>query len=195
MSETLFLAAFSWYPFSGLPPAIQVLFSIAFLIILMMLVWTGILFFLGLEADRNPPDPGGEEDSDWIFLVPALNEEVTIRDSVERLEQVPLERKRIVVINDGSDDGTGEVLRRSTLPISCDAPGTPDARKGKAAALNFACRRSAGGGGVDPDRTIISWSTRMVVSGRRHASSPAISQIRWWVGCRRWSASTTVTVC
>ena len=35
------LADLTWFPFSGLPPAIQVLFPIAFLIIVMMLVWTG----------------------------------------------------------------------------------------------------------------------------------------------------------
>ncbi len=103
------------------------------------------------------PIPGGEEDSDWIFLVPALNEEVTIRDSVERLEQVPLERKRIVVINDGSDDGTGEVLATLGSPhLHVIERRAPNARQGKAAALNFAFAEIARWWPeLDPDRTII----------------------------------------
>ncbi len=157
MSENLIQAAFSWFPFTGLPPAVQVLFTVAFMIIVMMLVWTGILFFLGLEADRNPPEQGGEEGFDWIFLVPALNEEVTIRDSVERLEQVPLEKKRIVVINDGSDDGTGEVLDTLGSPhLHVIERRPPNARQGKAAALNFAFAEIARWWPeLDPDRTII----------------------------------------
>jgi 1,2-diacylglycerol 3-beta-glucosyltransferase len=130
---------FWWYPFSGLPPVVQVLFSIAFLIIVGMLLWTGALFVSGLRSDRHPPEPCDPEEFDWIFLVPALNEEVTIRDSVERLEEIPLERKRIVVINDGSDDGTGDVLTTLGSPhLHVIERQPPEARQGKAAALNFA---------------------------------------------------------
>ena len=48
----------------------------------------------------------------WVFLVPALNEEVTIADSVARLRQVDRARqhKIILVVDDGSDDGTGAIL-------------------------------------------------------------------------------------
>jgi len=42
----------------------------------------------------------------WIFLVPALNEELTIRDSVARLVAIPVAHRRIVVIDDASDDAT-----------------------------------------------------------------------------------------
>lgn len=147
----------SWSPYTGLPPVIQVLFTVAFLIILLMLVWTSVLFVFGLHADRRPPEPGGEEGFDWIFMVPALNEEVTIRDSVDRLEEIPLERKRIVVINDGSDDGTAEViasLDRPRLHVIERRP--PDARRGKAAALNFAFAEiDRWWPELDPDRTII----------------------------------------
>jgi cellulose synthase/poly-beta-1,6-N-acetylglucosamine synthase-like glycosyltransferase len=148
---------FSWIPINGLPPVIQVLFSISFLIIVMMLVWTGTLFVLGLRADRNPPAPGGEEGFEWIFMVPALNEEVTIRDSVERLEQIPLESKRIVVINDGSDDGTAEVLgSMASEHLHVIERRPPAARQGKAAALNFAFAEiNRWWPDLDPDRTIV----------------------------------------
>lgn len=146
----------SWFPFSGLPTPILVLFVVAFLIISMMLVWTGTLFFLGLRADRSPPEAGGEDDFDWIFLVPALNEEVTIRDSVLRLDDIPLRRKHIVVINDGSDDRTGEVLASLESPdLDVIERTAPDARRGKAAALNFAFAEiKRWWPHLDPDRTI-----------------------------------------
>jgi cellulose synthase/poly-beta-1,6-N-acetylglucosamine synthase-like glycosyltransferase len=151
------LADLSWLPFKGLPLPVLVLFALAFLTILAMLFWTGVLFVSGWRADRNPPEPGSEDDFEWIFLVPALNEEVTIRDSVERLEQIRLEKKRIVVINDGSDDGTSEVLAGMDSPdLSVIERRPPDARRGKAAALNFAFielgRRWPD---LDPESTII----------------------------------------
>jgi cellulose synthase/poly-beta-1,6-N-acetylglucosamine synthase-like glycosyltransferase len=151
------VADISWLPFGGLPLPLLILFAVAFLIIVMMFMWTGYLFFAGRHADRNPPEAGGEEAFEWIFLVPALNEEVTIRDSVERLELIDLPRKQIVVINDGSDDGTAEVLAGMSNPdLSVMERKPPAARKGKAAALNFAyaeIRRLQPD--LDPDHTII----------------------------------------
>jgi cellulose synthase/poly-beta-1,6-N-acetylglucosamine synthase-like glycosyltransferase len=146
-----------WYPFSGVPPVFQVLFTVAFLIILSMLAWTAFLFISGLRADRRPVEGAGEVDFDWIFLVPALNEEVTIRDSVERLEEIPLERKRIVVINDGSDDGTAEVLASMSNPhLHVIERRPPDARRGKAAALNFAFAEvNRWWPELDPETTIV----------------------------------------
>ena len=52
--------------------------------------------------------------ADWNDLVvtavvPAYNEETTVKDVIERLQEVPL-RIEIVAINDGSSDGTGKVL-------------------------------------------------------------------------------------
>jgi len=46
---------------------------------------------------------------DVTVLVPALNEEATIRDVVERVLQIPL-KVQLVVINDGSTDRTPEIL-------------------------------------------------------------------------------------
>ncbi len=46
---------------------------------------------------------------DVSVIVPALNEEPTIREVVERLLALPL-TKEIIVINDGSTDSTGAIL-------------------------------------------------------------------------------------
>ena len=39
-----------------------------------------------------------------------MNEEITIEDSVERLLALEVAHRRIIVIDDASDDGTPEIL-------------------------------------------------------------------------------------
>jgi glycosyltransferase involved in cell wall biosynthesis len=43
-------------------------------------------------------------------IVPALNEADTIREVIERVLAIPL-RVQLIVVNDGSTDGTGDILR------------------------------------------------------------------------------------
>ncbi len=107
----------------------------------------------------------------WVFLVPALNEEVTIRDSVDRLLSLDLERRLVVVINDGSDDGTGEVLAGIRHPDLMVVERTlPEARKGKAAALNQAYREvSQRIGHHDRARVIV---VIVDADGRLHHDAP-----------------------
>jgi len=130
-------------PFEGLPAFWVVLFTAAFVVIVVMLVWTATLFVRAERARSHPP-PAPEDGADvfsWVFLVPALNEERTIRDSVARLQAVPVARRHLVVIDDGSDDGTGEALASIAEPdVHALRREPPEARKGKAAALNYAFR-------------------------------------------------------
>lgn len=77
----------------------------------------------------------------WVFFVPALNEEVTIADSVGRLREVEVDHKRILVINDGSDDRTGEILAEMDhTDLVVLTRVRPEARQGKSEALNDAWR-------------------------------------------------------
>ncbi|MGK2933478.1 MAG: glycosyltransferase family 2 protein [Solirubrobacterales bacterium] len=153
---TPFLPVATWFPFDGLPPVFQALFSVAFLIILMMLVWTTFLFVRSLRAARGATEEGGENEFHWIFMVPALNEEVTISDSIGRLEQIELRSKKIVVIDDGSDDGTAAILEDLESPdLAVITRSAPEARQGKAAALNYAYARIREEFSPDPERTII----------------------------------------
>ena len=77
----------------------------------------------------------------WVFFVPALNEEVTIADSVGRLREVEVDHKRILVINDGSDDRTGAILAEmKSRDLAVLTRVAPEARKGKSEALNDAWR-------------------------------------------------------
>jgi cellulose synthase/poly-beta-1,6-N-acetylglucosamine synthase-like glycosyltransferase len=132
-------------PFEGIPTIWRVLFIVAFVVIVAMLFWTTLLYIKAQRARRDAPEApaDGADAFTWLFLVPALNEELTIRDSVARLVALPLARRHIVVIDDGSDDETPAVL------AEIEAPGLhvlrrepPDARKGKATALNHAYRET-----------------------------------------------------
>ena len=130
-------------PFSGLPAWAETLFYVAFVLIVLIWLWTFVLFLLSRRALGSAPDP--DEDARdkflWVFLVPALNEEVTIADSVSRLLAVEARNKAILVIDDGSTDGTAAVLREFDTPeLEVLHRVAPQARQGKHAALNAAWR-------------------------------------------------------
>ncbi len=114
-------------------------------------------------SDRRSRFESGEQEYLWVFMVPALNEEITIQDSVGRLRDVEVTHKRILVINDGSSDRTGQILAEMTDPeLTVLTRVPPNARQGKSEALNDAWRylhRSILGAGRyagwDPERVIV----------------------------------------
>ena len=151
------LIAVEVLPFKGLDPFFEILFLITFLIVVAMFFWTVVLFFRGIKSDRHMArqEEVNPELFEWVFLVPALNEEVTIADSVSRLEAIEVTRKRIVVINDGSDDRTAEILAERTDPdLYVVERKPPQARQGKAAALNYAFDEVTERFKLDPATTI-----------------------------------------
>jgi 1,2-diacylglycerol 3-beta-glucosyltransferase len=157
-------------PFDGLPAGWRIVFTVALVVVLGMSAWTLNLYVRGarwVAADRRrarhagSADPGDEvattaDDLLWIFLVPALDEAVTIADSVARLAEVDVRDRRIVVIDDGSGDATPQVLAGIDHPdLRVIRRDLPDARRGKAAALNRAYR----------DLDVAGWSRDQVVVG------------------------------
>ncbi|MCU0299209.1 MAG: glycosyltransferase [Candidatus Nanopelagicales bacterium] len=116
-------------------------YYISLVAILIGYIWTVVLYIAGnayLRRWRDAP-PGDESAFLWVFLVPALNEGVTIADSVARLRSVQATHKIIMVINDGSEDNTAEVLDRiAGEDLEVLTRVAPNARTGKAAALNAA---------------------------------------------------------
>jgi len=130
-------------PFDGIPWPCQILLTIAFVVILGMTSWTLMLLARGVRAASRAPhgEPRSADDLTWAFLVPALNEEITIGDSVARLLALPLAHRKIIVIDDGSDDATPDVLASYRHPaLHVLRRDLPNAREGKAEALNAAYR-------------------------------------------------------
>lgn len=159
--------------FSGVPVGWAIPLWIAFAVIVAMFAWTTVLFVRGQRARRAAPDApaDGADAFLWVFLVPALNEEVTITDSVQRLLGVQAARRRIVVIDDGSDDRTPEILASLSHPdLVVLRRDPPAARVGKAAALNDAYHRlDAAIGGTPRDEVIV---VVVDADGRLHPDAP-----------------------
>jgi cellulose synthase/poly-beta-1,6-N-acetylglucosamine synthase-like glycosyltransferase len=128
-------------PFGDLAFWAQILYLGALVLVVGMLVWTTSLFVSSRRALRRAPEPGDPDDYLWVFLVPALNEEVTIGDSVRRLLAVECANRVVLVIDDGSSDGTPEVLAGIDDPaLEVLRRDPPEARQGKAEALNAGWR-------------------------------------------------------
>ena len=123
-------------PFTGLPVVWAVPLGIGLAVVALMLLWTALLFVRGQRARTHaPPAPAdGADRFTWVFLVPALNEQVTIRDSVNRLLALDVAHRRIVVIDDGSDDATTQILAELSHPdlvvLRRDPPRGADVRSG-----------------------------------------------------------------
>jgi 1,2-diacylglycerol 3-beta-glucosyltransferase len=160
-------------PFEGVPEGWFALFCVAFAVIVAMLAWTALLFVRSQRYRLDPPplEGGATDRFVWVFVVPALNEEVTIRDSVERLLALPLASRRILVVDDGSDDRTPEILAALDHPdLHVLRRDPPDARRGKAAALNHAFRAIRDlHRDTDPAAVIL---CVVDADGRLHASAP-----------------------
>ena len=83
------------------------------------------------DAAADPPA------LDVVFLLPCLNEARVIEASLERIRAFPGSRIHAIVVDDGSDDGTGEMVEALGDPrLHVVRRHLPDARKGKGEALN-----------------------------------------------------------
>ncbi|MFV0318656.1 MAG: glycosyltransferase family 2 protein [Microthrixaceae bacterium] len=164
--------------FTGMPGWDAVAFLAAFAVIAVNLIWNVWLFKRSRPfREAGPVGDLGEDHFTWVFLVPALNEEVTIADSVARLLDVQCTRRKVVVIDDGSTDATPEVLagigHRDLLVLRREAPL---AQQGKAAALNDAWARLPElVDDLDAHRTIV---CVVDADGRLAAGAPA--QVANW---------------
>ena len=122
--------------FDGVPEVYRAVLLIVLFVIVAMAVWAVSLTVRGTRALRRAPEApeDGADAFTWVFLVPALNEEITIRDSVERLTALDLEHRIILVIDDGSDDRTPEILASLDHPdLRVLRRDRPNARKCEAA--------------------------------------------------------------
>lgn len=122
-----------------------------------VVVTVGYLFFLAaLSRRRLTPAPDLGPPLFYVFLVPALDEELVIANTLDSLLELPADRTFVVVIDDGSTDGTADIVRHySAERVRLFQRVAPNARVGKGAALNAAyldvCRRA----GTNLDRMVI----------------------------------------
>ena len=98
--------------------------------------------YITASSRKRLPQPlPPPEDLLFVFMVPCLNEEEVIGRTVNRLMSLSFPQKAILVIDDGSEDRTAEIVREAGQHdpmVWCLSRQLPNARKGKGAALNNA---------------------------------------------------------
>ncbi|WP_054748428.1 glycosyltransferase [Lentilactobacillus rapi] len=119
---------------------VQILLYISLVATILYIIWDLFLFhFRGKTPAISPHQQRNLRN--LYLMVPALNEANTIGFTVKTilkdLKHLQLDRVKLVVIDDGSDDGTGEVLRHFKDPdLHVITRKMPTARHGKGDALN-----------------------------------------------------------
>jgi len=68
------------------------------------------------------------------IVIPCYNESRTIRTIIDRVRSSPLQNKEIIIVDDGSRDGTRDVLRTQIAPL-VDKIIYHEVNQGKGAAL------------------------------------------------------------
>lgn len=103
------------------------------------LVALSLLYMCGvmLLSRRPVPVPGtGVPDLLYVIVVPCLDEEVVIGNTLRSLSALPAERVRIIVIDDDSSDRTAEIVRTFAPRVELLQRRRPRARIGKGDSLN-----------------------------------------------------------
>jgi cellulose synthase/poly-beta-1,6-N-acetylglucosamine synthase-like glycosyltransferase len=133
-------------------PWIDVPFVASAVILWFMVAYQLALFIAGFlhslrEAWVVPALPAGREWPAVSILVPARNEAGVIARTVERLcaLEYPPEKLEIVIVDDGSTDGTGDIVDRAAAAdrrVRCLRVPRERGGRGKSAALTYAVEAS-----------------------------------------------------
>lgn len=158
-----------WNPYQGLPLPLQLLLVVLLGLALIAFVVVSVLVVRAvreLRRQRGAVADGREQDFLWVYLVPALDEEVTIADSVGRILEVEATNRVMLVIDDGSGDRTPEILaelQTRTPDLQVLRRELPNAQHGKSAALDDAWRYLHEH--VLPQAAYRHWSTDRIIVG------------------------------
>lgn len=88
---------------------------------------------------RPRPRPRGSSDRYYYFIVPCLDEELVLANTLNSLLRLPEDRSHVIVVDDDSSDGTAAVARSFPAHrVTVVSRRRPHARRGKGAALNAA---------------------------------------------------------
>ena len=129
------------------------LFVVAVILIWFMIAYQYILTCFGywnyLKSlkERRKVDASPCEYPSCSILIPAHNEEKVIGNTIEAMLRLhyPADKLEIIVINDGSTDSTGDIIRShgavDTRVVLFDVP-TGQGGKGKSRALNLGLKRA-----------------------------------------------------
>jgi len=114
--------------------------------LVMSIVWIsgGLFYCIRREMKKQPEYPELKECPLVSILIPARNEEASIRDTVEHVLQSKYENIEIIVINDASTDNTQQILENMSEQYSQLRIIHMQENMGKANGLNYAFLMSKG---------------------------------------------------
>lgn len=144
---------------------IDLILIVALVLILGAVVYGLFLFLLSRferredQTNINSPLAIDPKSRDVVFVIPCLNEAEVIGASLQRLTALQHDKIHILVVDDGSDDATAEIVSQNLDPrVKLLRRVAPHARQGKGEALNAAVnhiRSGALGDSFDPDHAIV----------------------------------------
>lgn len=151
------------------------------LAVMLSVALVNVVAFRRLHRGAKPS--GQEEAARLSVLIPARNEERTIGGALESLSRQDYPRMEILVLDDGSADGTADVVREraaadTRIRLLEGAP-LPPGWAGK----SFACHQLAAAATgelllfVDADTVHESWSVRAAVAERDRTGADLLSVI------------------
>jgi 1,2-diacylglycerol 3-beta-glucosyltransferase len=110
--------------------------------IIAIFIYVVRLWFISRAVGAPPVLPGATDQYLFAFLVPALNEVRVIEQTLDRLLALPVRNSLVLVVDDGSTDGTGRLVESRNDPrVRVLRRRLPAARSGKGAALNAGFQR------------------------------------------------------
>jgi cellulose synthase/poly-beta-1,6-N-acetylglucosamine synthase-like glycosyltransferase len=113
--------------------------ALVFVLIALCTSYTLAIFVMSRRARVMPVR--APEELFFVFVLPCLNEEVVIGKSLDRLLAIEGRDFAILVVDDGSDDSTPDIVRSyDPERVWLLRRELPEARKGKGEALNHAYR-------------------------------------------------------
>jgi biofilm PGA synthesis N-glycosyltransferase PgaC len=131
---------------AALIPLFQIVSDFVYLYpLLMSFVWIvgGLIFHYRLER-RSPELPPLDRFPFFSILIPCHNEEKQIRKTVKQLLNLDYPDYEIILIDDGSTDGTAAILRDLCKTHESVRSVYVKTNQGKATALNVACVAARG---------------------------------------------------
>ncbi|HLX12926.1 MAG TPA: glycosyltransferase, partial [Bacteroidota bacterium] len=155
--------------------ALTLFVSAVFFILYTYAVYPVILLVLHSVSPRRTV-PDGSKDLSVSIVIAAYNEEAVLRNKIDNLLRLQLDRGRseILIGSDGSTDGTNEILRLiddSAIRSKCFAT-----RRGKAAILNDLVSESSGEVIVFSDANTM-YDANTVRHLIRHFSDPRVGAV------------------
>ncbi|HLS01059.1 MAG TPA: glycosyltransferase, partial [Beutenbergiaceae bacterium] len=125
--------------YHGLPLPLQILYWVTLAFILANSVSVLYLVVVALRQRKETLPFASESEYLWVFFVPALNEAETIEDTLAHLSMVRAMNKIVIVVDDGSDDATPDVLGTiDMVGLHVLRREPPYAQRGKGEVLNHA---------------------------------------------------------